>query len=281
MQNRAVNSFYRTNSDTNGKKECSKMVDIMKDYEEYKANGRIWGGIAPDRIKKIKFPRTPRNIIEQFKKIPCLTPTISDVLDSLGINGIVAGHIIKPVIPGSVAIGNAVTMRTIPVKKNPTKSYSDGEVHKLAVRDTYYIAEPGDVFVIDAGAMQNSAVGDQACILAKERGLSGTIANGYNRDVDALVKLGYPVWSMGPTPKAAIFRIETIEINGPVTLHDIVINPGDLIIADDTGVAAIPFDKIEYVLEEIKKIMQKESEVTGALVAGTSMEELQAMKPRD
>lgn len=257
------------------------MSDIKKDYEQYKAEGRIWGSVAPEQIKVIKFPRTPRNIIEEFKKIPCLTPTVSDVLDSLGINGIVAGYIIKPVIPGSVAIGNAVTMRTLPTKKIPTKSYADGDKHKFAVRDTYYIAEPGDIFIIDTGGMQNSAVGDQACILAKERGLAGTIANGYNRDIDAIREIGYPVWSMGPTPKAAIFRVETIEINGPVTLHDIVINPGDLIIADDTGIAAIPFDKVEYVLNEVKKIMQKEKEVSSAVISGSSMENLQAMKPRD
>ena len=60
---------------------------VKKDYEEYEKLGRIWGNFDKEGIRKIKFPRPERKIIEQLMELDDLTSTISDVLDSIGING--------------------------------------------------------------------------------------------------------------------------------------------------------------------------------------------------
>ena len=60
-----------------------------QEYLEYDRQGRIWGNVPRERIRKIKFPRISNNIIEQFLLLDGLTSTISDVLDSLGRNGAV------------------------------------------------------------------------------------------------------------------------------------------------------------------------------------------------
>ena len=43
--------------------------EVLRDYEEYKANGRIWGVIDKENIKLIKFPRIPKEIIDGFKAL--------------------------------------------------------------------------------------------------------------------------------------------------------------------------------------------------------------------
>ena len=63
-------------------------------------------------------------------------------------------------------------------------------------------------------------------------GFAGAIVNGAVRDVPAIRELDFPVWSAGVTPITGKFRMEATEINGPVRLHDIVVYPGDLIVAD-------------------------------------------------
>ena len=48
--------------------------------------------------------------------------------------------------------------------------------------------------------------------------------------------------------------MEAMEINGPVTLHDIVVYPGDLICADDSGVCVVPCDRIESLIAEAEAV---------------------------
>jgi regulator of RNase E activity RraA len=255
---------------------------IEQEYLEYKEAGRIWGTIDKERIKKIKFPRTPRSVIEEFLKIEDPTSTISDILDSLGVRGTVAGTYLRPIIPGKTIVGNAVTIRNIHERQTPTKCYANSEKHKKAVRDMYYLGEPGDVYVMDFGGnLDISNLGDQACALAQSKGFAGCVVNGAVRDVAGIRRLGYPVWSRGVTPITGMFRLEGMELNGPVTLYDITVWPGDLIVADDTGVCAIPPDKIEHVLEEVKKVIAKEVMVRQQVQEQKPIEELKKLNIRD
>lgn len=63
---------------------------VEAEYEEYKAAGRIWGVIDKENIKKIKFPRVPKEIVDGFKTLEDdLTGTVSDILDALGYNKVI------------------------------------------------------------------------------------------------------------------------------------------------------------------------------------------------
>ena len=85
--------------------------------------------------------------------------------------------------------------------------------------------------------------------MGKTTGFAGAIVNGAVRDVPAIREVDFPVWSMGVTPITGKFRMEAMEINGPVRLHDIVVYPGDLIVADDSGVCVVPSDKIDQLID--------------------------------
>ena len=53
--------------------------------------------------------------------------------------------------------------------------------------------------------------------------------------------------------------MQAIEINGPVTLYNVVVQPGDLIAADDSGVCVIPAENVDFVLEKCKSINKEEA----------------------
>ncbi|WP_248923864.1 RraA family protein [Paenibacillus hamazuiensis] len=253
-------------------------TQLEKEYQEYKEQGRIWGLIPQERVKKIKFPRVSRNVINQFLELDDLTTTVSDILDSMGICGVVAASHLRPIIPGKKIVGHAVTIRNIPERKTPTQGYVDKDVIRMSTRDIYYLAEPGDVLVTDFGGNPDvSNMGGQSCTVAKSRGLAGSIVNGAVRDVSTIRSIDYPVWSFGHTPMTGKFRLEAIEMNGPVTLHNIVVDAGDLIIADDSGICVVPFDKIEIVLETAKSIIAEEDKMRELIVSNAPIDELRPL----
>ena len=230
-----------------------------RDFEEYEKAGRIWGLVPRERITKIKFPRVSKEIIDRYYKLEDMSTTVSDILDGYGIDGAIPTSYLKPVIPGSKIVGNAVTIRNIPVRKTPTQGAHDHDFIAMSTRDIYYMGEPGDVLVSDFGGnLEVSNMGGQSCTVGKSCGFAGNIVNGCCRDVASIREMGYPVFSVGTTQITGKYRMECVEMNGPVTLCGKLVNPGDLMVADDSGVCIVPQELAEAVIDEAEKIAASE-----------------------
>jgi regulator of RNase E activity RraA len=80
--------------------------------------------------------------------------------------------------------------------------------------------------------------------------------------------IGYPIWASEITPMTGKWRLETVEINGEIQMGQVRVNPGDLVVADDTGVVFIPRDFILEVLEWCEKKKQAEDTRIGAISQG-------------
>ena len=233
-----------------------------KDFAEYEAAGRIWGLVPRERITKIKFKRTPKEIIDRYYKLEDMSTTVSDILDGYGIDGAIPTSYLKPVIPGSKIVGNAVTIRNIPVRKTPTQGAHDHDFIAMSTRDIYYMGEPGDVLVSDFGGnLEVSNMGGQSCTVGKSCGFAGNIVNGCCRDVSSIREMGYPVFSVGTTQITGKYRMECVELNGPVTLCGKLVEPGDLMVADDSGVCIVPQELAEKVIDEAEKIAASEEKM--------------------
>ena len=166
---------------------------VLKDYEEYKAQGRIWGGVPPEQIAKIKFPRIATKIVDEFLALDDLTGSISDVLDTLGINGAIPASYLAPLLPGSKIAGTAITLRSIPERKTATKGLMDKDYIRMATRDTHYLAEPGDILVADFGGnLEVSNMGGQSVAVAQSCGVVGAVVNGAVRDVPSFRVRNFP-----------------------------------------------------------------------------------------
>ena len=115
-----------------------------------------------------------KEIISRFKKLD--TTCVSDALDRLGITGGLLG--IKPVIPGKTICGEAFTVHYVPC----------GLV-KGTVGDFLDDVEPGQVIVIDnAGRLNCTVWGDILTLVAKLKGIGGTVIDGVCRDVPFILK---------------------------------------------------------------------------------------------
>jgi regulator of RNase E activity RraA len=251
---------------------------LIQEYEEYKAQGRIWAGVPQETIKKIKYPRIDARIIREFLAVEDLTGCVSDVLDSLGINGAVPASYLAPLIPGSKVAGTAITLRSIPERKTVTQGLNDKDYIRMATRDTHYLAEPGDLLVADFGGnLDVSNMGGQSVCVAKSRGLVGAVVNGAIRDVSSFRSSNFPAWTRGATPITGKCRMRAIEINGPVTIHNVLVEPGDLIVADDSGLCCIPADRVSHVLEKCISISKEEATMRELIENNTPISDLKPL----
>ncbi len=170
-----------------------------------------------------------------------LTCTVSD---ALGRGGALEARF-RSVWPGARLLGPAVTVRTFGTDLS-------------AVFDGIAVAAPRSVLAIDSHGITNSAFwGERTTRAALARGLAGAVIDGACRDVVAIGKLSFPVFSTGVTPNAGLPGGRG-EVNVPIALGGQIVSPGDLLIADANGVVVVPGARITETLERVKTLLEEE-----------------------
>ncbi|MBU1361254.1 MAG: RraA family protein [Gammaproteobacteria bacterium] len=168
---------------------------------------------------------------------------------------------IRPVGDACRLLGRAYTVRCWP---------SDGLAFMRAVE----MAEPGDVLVIDSGGTDRSTVwGGSATIRAKHRGIAGVVTNGAVRDVATIRALEFPVWSTGICVRGGVANHPGWH-NTVVSVCDVAVGPGDIVLADIDGVVVVPSANAAEVLEKTKAQAEKEKGADERLRAGGSYDDV-------
>jgi 4-hydroxy-4-methyl-2-oxoglutarate aldolase len=234
---------------------------------------RLTGRIAPERIRLLKIPRPPDGAVERFLAIGDPTGLTSDAMDELGIaSGAIGASALKPTIPGTTMVGPALTVRNVLQRADPLTGARAG-VNRMAEFEAHNLASPGDVLVIQ-GVANISNMGGISALTGKRQGEAGAIVMGGIRDIAHSRMVGFPLWSSEVSPVTGKWRIETVEINGTVQIGEVRVEPGDLVVADDSGVCFIPRDYILEVLELVEKKAKAEDIRCKAIVGGVAVPEI-------
>lgn len=142
-------------------------------------------------------------------------------------------------------------------------------------------AQPGDVVLLAGhGQTKTSMWGGLMSTLAQQVGIAATIADGAVRDIDEIRDLNYPLWyrAVAPRPSPTFLhgRTEPVGINVAVVVSGLVINPGDIIIGDENGIAVVPSAQAEEVLLATQLIISKEDVIRDKIQSGISVADLLA-----
>jgi regulator of RNase E activity RraA len=202
------------------------------------AEKKLTGKIMRERIRLMETPPPPEGLIEGYRGLGDASGIVSDVLDELGITGVVGASLLRPTISGSCIVGPALTVRNI-VQREHVYEAARRHVNKMAEFEAHNLARPGDIVVID-GVAGISNMGGISAQTGKRQGEAGAVVFGGVRDVGHSRRVGYPIWATEVTPVTGKWRIETVEINGEIVVAGIRVAPGDIVLADDTGVCFIP-----------------------------------------
>ena len=234
------------------------------------------GKLPADAFGMLDLPALAADIIEGFHALPDLTGMSSDAMDELGIAGAVPGSVLKPTNPAARVVGRALTVRNIAAKASVAEAVAGG-VSGLAEIEAHNLAEPGDVLVLQ-GVDQISNMGGMSASIGKRQGQLGAIVDGAVRDVDHGRDIGYAIWSRSVSPITGKWRIETVAVNKPVTICGVSVNPGDLVLADETGVCFIPRARAADVLARVRKIAASEVAREAKIASGAPVAELMLKK---
>jgi 4-hydroxy-4-methyl-2-oxoglutarate aldolase len=142
-------------------------------------------------------------------------------------------------------------------------------------------AQPGDVIVLAChGAMQTAMWGGLMSTLSQKAGIAAGIVDGAIRDVDEIRDLAFPVWYRGtvprPSPTAVHNRTEPVQVNVPVVIGGQLIEAGDIVVADENGIAVVPSASAEEVLEGTRHQIGKERVIREKINSGASVAQLLA-----
>jgi 4-hydroxy-4-methyl-2-oxoglutarate aldolase len=234
---------------------------------------KLTGRIARDRIRMMTVPRPPPGVVERFLALGDPSGVVSDAMDELGVPpGVIGASVLRPTMPGTTMVGPALTVRNVPQRTNALEG-ARSHTNKMAEFEAHNLATAGDVLVMQ-GVGNVSNMGGISAQTGKRQGESGAIVMGGVRDVAHSRAVGYPIWSSDITPATGKWRIETVEINGDVQIGDVRVSPGDLVIADDTGVCFIPRDYILEVLEAAEKKSKAEDVRCKAIDSGTPVPDI-------
>ncbi len=162
-------------------------------------------------------------LVNKYRGIP--VANISDSMNRMTAGGprIMAMH------AEGVMCGPALTVKTRP-----------GD--NLMVHKALDMAVEGDVIVVDAGGdCTNSIIGEIMLSIAAKKKLGGVVIDGAIRDYGSIKDGTFPVFAAGISHRGP-YKDGPGEINVPVAIDGMVIEPGDLVIGDDDGILCVPFD---------------------------------------
>lgn len=193
------------------------------------------------------------------------TCAVSDALDHHKLAGATLG--IRPLWPCGRIAGRAVTVKVGPNRGGPPAAH-------LAT-SAIEAAAAGDVIVVDnAGRVDVSSWGDILSNACRTKGIAAVVIDGACRDIDGSRDAGFPVFGRAVVPVTARGRVVQESFNEPVDFGGVRVRPGDLVIADGSGVVFVDQGRAEEIIGTAERLAAKENAMIEAVRAGRSVVEV-------
>jgi len=186
------------------------------------------------------------SMVDGFRTVE--VASVSDAMEQLyGQRGYMS-HDMRPLSPTKFA-GPAVTVQ---LKK---EEHKEGSPASQGMLDAIDNSPAGSVYVmVLEDGLDYAGIGGLMATAMKYRGFAGAVIDASVRDTPQIRKLQFPVFSRGVAPSTTINHYRVTGVNVPVTCAGIRVNPGDIITADEDGVAVVPIARAADVLKKSQEL---------------------------
>ena len=199
-----------------------------------------------------RFIRPPEALVAKLRDVP--TGWIVDANGRMGA----LNHRVRPLTKATRFCGVALTVSTRP-RDN------------LAPYAAIEYAQPGDVMVIATNAYEEaSVVGDILVGMAKNQGVIAFVTDGMVRDIDGLDAVGIPVFARGLCPNSP-YKDGPGTIGLRVSLTNVPIDAGDVIIGDQDGVVVVARENVQPAIDALESIRAKEKKMEQLVAEGARL----------
>ncbi|MEC7880460.1 MAG: RraA family protein [Chloroflexota bacterium] len=205
------------------------------------------------------------NLVQRLEK--CYTGAVYDVLRERGNKNTILPHKIKSIDPSKKLAGEIWTC--------------SGEIDETLDKDTTMLswtemlskAPSGSVVMCQPNDGTIAHMGELSAETLKYRGVKGYIVDGGCRDVDFILKLGFPVFCKYFTPSDVVCRWKITSLGEPIKIGDLIINSGDYVLGDIDGVVVIPREIASEVISETEEYINTESALRKDILSGVDPQE--------
>lgn len=208
------------------------------------------------------------------KNIPRIPLTVCDTLagfgvatvhEAMGRAGLMLPYI-RPIYPDVSVAGNAVTVLAAP---------GDNWMLHVAIEQ----CQPGDIMVVGLMAPNTDGmIGDLIATALKARGVRGVVIDAGCRDIRTLKSMGFPVWSRAISAKGTV-KATLGQVNLPVVCAGALVNPGDVVVADDDGVVVVPHRDVARICALAQDRSDKEDRSRARYARGELSLDVSHMRP--
>ena len=192
----------------------------------------------------------------------CYTGVVHDVMRAMGLRDFTLPSELRPILPEMPLAGPAFTVEG--------KIVEGADAHETLLAWTGLLSQApsGSVWVSQPNDRIVAHMGELSAETLKNKGVRGCIADGFVRDVNFLLAIGFQTWSRGFTPRDIVGHWLPVATNVPITIGDVAIAPGDYMVGDRDGLIRVPQVQAQEIADKAETAMVTESLVRKAILAG-------------
>jgi len=200
------------------------------------------------------------------------TAVVGDCMDKLGLTQQFLPPQIRPLAPGMVVIGRAMTV----LEADCFEPQSSASLNPVLAKPFGLMLEalddlkPGEVYICTGSSPRYALWGELMSTRAMKLGAAGAVLDGYSRDTNGILKLGFPTFSYGPYAQDQGPRGKVIDFRVPIQMNGVTVRTGDVMFGDIDGVCVVPASAIQDVFSQALEKARGEKLVKKAIEEGMS-----------
>jgi 4-hydroxy-4-methyl-2-oxoglutarate aldolase len=194
------------------------------------------------------------------------TGVVHDVMRGMGHKGFTFPAELRPLFPERALAGPVFTIA------GKTGEFEAQET-LLAWTGLLSKAKPGHVWLCQPNDRVVAHMGELSAETLKNKGVLGCLVDGYIRDVNFLIEMGFQSWSRGHTPRDIVGYWLPAGFDVEIKIGEVTVRPGDYLVADRDGAIRVPRAIAGEVIEKAEAAIATENKVRTAILAGTDPQE--------